>query len=192
MLKVQDDLATGTVGKGGCLSPVTQASRRPIHLHTSGQAARQMSLWQRIPFFFPGLSVPALSCLCSPSAPVWPDSHAEWRACLSGPWTQGWHPYPALTLKAHKTPSLVWPAPALAWPTSWAASAISLQEEGRVRKKVGVKEVTDRKRTKGISSHTRLYLFENDFRLAERMKKQSICFLAQQIVILYTWITESG
>lgn len=107
MLKVQDDLATGTEEKGGCLSPVTQASRRPIHPHSSGQAVRQMSLWQWIPVFFPELSVPALSCFCSHSATVWPDFQAEWRAFLSGPWTQGWYPYPAVTLKALKTPSLV-------------------------------------------------------------------------------------
>lgn len=104
---------------------MTQASRRPIHPHTSGQAARQMSLWQWIPFFFPQLSVPALSCFCSHSAPVWPDFQAEWRAFFSGPWTQGWYPYPALTLKALKTPSLVWPAPTLCWPTPWAGRAMS-------------------------------------------------------------------
>lgn len=43
MVKVQEDLASGAVIKGGCLSALTQVSRRRVHPPAAGQGANQFA-----------------------------------------------------------------------------------------------------------------------------------------------------
>ena len=88
---------------------------------------------------------------------------------LSSPMAQGRNRYPALTLKALRAPSLVWPVPVylLASPGAGEAPSVFLPR-GRWGEEEGWDERVNRKRTQRVWSHAHLYLFSITFPIGRK------------------------